>query len=64
MRLDLTRAVATGLELRNARGVDIEADHAGALPAEGDGNGQPDIAETDDRELSTVRHDLDVPRCR
>ena len=55
-RLDLARAVAAGFELGDARGVDVEADDRRALPAEGDGDRQPDIAETDDGKLSTVRH--------
>jgi hypothetical protein len=65
-RLDLARAVAAGLELGNALGVEVEADHPRAQSAEGDSNRQPDISETDDGELATVRHDLPLmaPRCR
>lgn len=62
MRFDLARAVAAGLELGDARGVDIEPDHRRALAAEGDGDWQPDISEADDGELSTVRHDLTLMR--
>jgi hypothetical protein len=58
VRLDLAGAVPAGLELGYARGIDVEADHRRALPAEGDGDGEPDISEADDGELSTVRHDL------
>jgi hypothetical protein len=45
------------LELGDAAGVDIEADDRCALPREGDGDRQTDIAEPDDGELSTVRHE-------
>jgi hypothetical protein len=58
IRLDLTRAVAAGLELGNACGIDVEADDPRAPSAEGDGDRQPDISKTDDGELATVRHDL------
>src|SRR5262249_23736375 len=57
-RLDLARAVAAGLELGNACGVYVKADDRRALSAKGDGDRQPDISETDDGELATVRHDL------
>jgi len=57
-RLDLARAVAAGLELGNARGVYVEADDRRAPSAEGDSDRQPDISETDNGELATVRHDL------
>src|SRR5262245_6903668 len=58
VRLDLVSTVTAGFELGYARGVDVEADHRRALPAESDGDGEPDISEADDGELSTVRHDL------
>ena len=58
MRFHLARAVAAGLELGYACGVDIEPDHRRALAAEGDGDWQPDISEADDGEHSTVRHNL------
>src|SRR5262249_61772952 len=54
-RLDLARAVAAGLELGNARGVYVEADDRRAPSAEGDGDRQPDISETDNGELSAAR---------
>jgi hypothetical protein len=57
-RLDLARAVAAGLEFGNARGVYVETDDWRAPSAEGDGDRQPDISETDNGELATVRHDL------
>ena len=58
VRLHLARAVAAGPELGNACGIDVEADDRRAPSAEGDGDRQPDISETDDGELATVRHDL------
>ena len=58
VRLDLASTVMAGFEFGYARGVDVEADHRCALPAEGDGDREPDISEADDGELSTVRHDL------
>src|SRR2546430_16322778 len=57
-RLDLARAVAAGLELGNACGVYVEADDRCAPSAEGDSDRQPDISETDNGELATVRNDL------
>jgi hypothetical protein len=54
---DLAGAVATRPELGDALGVDVEANDRRAVPAEGDGNRQPDIAKTDDGKLATVRHD-------
>src|SRR6516165_8392088 len=57
-RLDLARAVAAGLELGNAYGVYVEADDRRPPSAEGDSDRQPDISETDNGELATVRHDL------
>src|SRR5713226_1905771 len=57
-RLDLARAVAAGLEFGNACGVYVEADDRRAPSAEGDSDRQPDISETDNSELATVRHDL------
>lgn len=61
VRLDLARAIAAGLELGDARGVDVEGDDRCAVPAEGDGDRQPDIAETDDGKLSIVRHEHPFP---
>jgi hypothetical protein len=58
VRLDLARSIVAGLEFPNACGIDIEADHGCALSAERDSDRQPDISETDDGELATVRHDL------
>ena len=57
-RLDLARAVAAGLELGNACAVYVEADDRRVPSAEGDSDRQPDISETDNGELATVRHDL------
>ena len=61
VRLDLARAIVAGLELRNARWRRYRS-RSPDVPcrAKGDGDRQPDIAETDDGELSTVRHDLDL----
>ena len=58
IRLDLACAVVAGLELGNARRIRVEADDPRAPSAEGDGDRQSDISETDDGELATVRHDL------
>src|SRR5207245_2313958 len=58
IRLDLAGSIASGLQFGNACGVDIEADHRRTLSPERDGDRQPDISETDDGELATVRHDL------
>ena len=49
VRLDLTRAVVTFLELGNAAGVDVEAGHRRALAGECHRNRQADIAEADHR---------------
>jgi hypothetical protein len=43
-----------GFEFGDAAGIDVEADDRCALPREGDGDRQADIAKPDDRELSTV----------
>jgi len=58
VKLDLACAIAACLEFGDARGIDVEADHPGALSAEGDSDGQPHISKTDDGKLATVRHDL------
>src|SRR5262249_4160988 len=58
MRLDLTRALAAGLEFGNPRGIDVETDHPNPFAAERHGDRQPDIPETDDGKLATVRHDF------
>src|SRR5262249_60493981 len=54
-RLDLARAGAAGLELGNARGVYVEADDRRAPPAEGGGDRQPRLSETQNAETSTAR---------
>ena len=56
VRVDLAGTIMAGLEPGDAAGVDIEADDRRTLPRKGDGDRQTDIAEPDDRELSTVRH--------
>src|SRR5262249_58354000 len=62
IRFDLTGAITAGLEFGNASGVDVEADDPCALSAEGDSDREPDISETDDGELATVRHDLPLTK--
>ena len=57
VRLDLAGTIMAGLELGDTAGVDIEADDRRTLPRKGDGDRQTDIAEPDDGELSTVRHE-------
>jgi hypothetical protein len=66
VRLDLARAIAAGLEFGNPRGVNVEADHPSPAAAEGHGDRQPHISETDDGKLATVRHDFgfDAIPCR
>src|SRR5262245_21087848 len=66
LRLDLAGAVAAGLEFGNPRGIDIEADDSRPFAAERHGDRQPDIPESDDGKLATVRHDFgfDAILCR
>src|SRR5262249_46144263 len=58
--------VAAGLEFGNPPGIDIEADDSRPSAAERHGDRQPDISETDDGKLATVRHDFgfDAILCR
>ena len=56
--IDLSRVVASGLQIGNAGPVDVEADRRHAGPPERDGDRQADIAETDDCDASSVH----VPR--
>src|ERR1700730_16085488 len=58
LRLDLARAIASRLELTNARLVNVEGNHWRTVLCEGDSNRQTNIAETDYCKLSSVRHDL------
>src|SRR6185295_17834123 len=53
-RLAFKRAVATLLELGDARGLDVETDRAEFL-AELDGERQPDVAKTNDADLASAQ---------
>ena len=47
-RVGLVGAVVARLQLVDAGAVDVEADDAGVLLREGEGDGEPDVAQADD----------------
>jgi len=61
---DLAGTIASGLELGNARFIDVEANDRSAMPGKRGCDGQTYIAKTDDGKLSTVRHYFSLRRWR
>ena len=54
--LDLAGPILAGAQLRDAPGVDIEADDRGAGTGKPDSDRQADVPQPDDRNLASVRH--------
>ena len=54
--IDLSRAVVAGAQFINAHAVDVKAGHGHAGTRKGDRHRKADIAQTDDRDFTTVGH--------